>query len=152
MVPWFYFEAKQQMKALFGQEQASQPVTDPLPKPSQPPASSYPSRSFVEKYSGARLRGVRQNSYQRTTDFRVSPTDPDAAPMKSANNASAVLGYHDHYVVDGGKARIILATLVTPASIMDNTPMLDLARWVRFRWHLHPHIASAIPSMALFPT
>ena len=37
------------------------------------------------------------------------------------------------YVVDGGKARIILAALVTPASIMDNPPMLDLARWVRFR-------------------
>ena len=52
-----------------------------------------------------------------------------------------MLGYHDHYVVDGGKARIILAALVTPAAIMDNTPMLDLARWVRFRWHLHPQIA-----------
>jgi hypothetical protein len=25
------------------------------------------------------------------------------------------LGYHDHYVVDGGKRRIILAALVTPA-------------------------------------
>jgi hypothetical protein len=24
------------------------------------------------------------------------------------------LGYHDHYVVDGGKARIILGVLVTP--------------------------------------
>jgi hypothetical protein len=27
----------------------------------------------------------------------------------------ARLGYHDHYVVDGGKRRIILAALVTPA-------------------------------------
>jgi hypothetical protein len=35
-------------------------------------------------------------------------------------------GYHDHCVVDGGKARIILSVLVTPASIMDNTPMLDM--------------------------
>ena len=52
-----------------------------------------------------------------------------------------MLGYHDHYVVDGGKARIILAALVTPASVMDNTPMLGLARWVRFRWHLRPEIA-----------
>src|SRR5262249_12412505 len=39
------------------------------------------------------------------------------------------------------KARVILAALVTPAAIMDNTPMLDLERWVRFRWRLHPHIA-----------
>lgn len=51
------------------------------------------------------------------------------------------LGYDTHYVVDGGKARIILAALVTPASVMDNTPMLDLARWTRFRWHLTPKLA-----------
>jgi hypothetical protein len=36
------------------------------------------------------------------------------------------LGYHTHYVVDGGKRRIILAVLVTQASVMDNQPMLDL--------------------------
>ena len=35
----------------------------------------------------------------------------------------------------------MLAALVTPASVMDNTPMLDLERWVRFRWHLKPSIA-----------
>jgi hypothetical protein len=44
-------------------------------------------------------------------------------------------------VVDGGKARIILAVLVTPASVMDNSPMLDLARWARFRWGLQPRLA-----------
>jgi hypothetical protein len=26
---------------------------------------------------------------------------------------------------------------------MDNTPMLDMERWVRFRWRLHPAIAVA---------
>ena len=41
-------------------------------------------------------------SYRRTTDFRVSTTDPDATPMRTGNGTS--LGYHDHYVVDGGKA------------------------------------------------
>src|SRR5437867_7130832 len=51
------------------------------------------------------------------------------------------LGYHDHYVVDGGKARIILAAFVTPADVMENTPMLDLLRRVRFRWQLHPERA-----------
>ena len=38
----------------------------------------------------------------------------------------ARLGYHDHIVVDGGKRRIILAALVTPADVMENQPMLDL--------------------------
>jgi DDE family transposase len=48
------------------------------------------------------------------------------------------LGYHDHYVVDGGKARIILAALVTPAEVMENLPMLDLLWRVCFRWKLRP--------------
>jgi hypothetical protein len=38
------------------------------------------------------------------------------------------LGYHTHYVVDGGKRRIILAVLVVPGEVMDNQPMLDLHR------------------------
>jgi hypothetical protein len=48
------------------------------------------------------------------------------------------LGYHDHYVVDGGKARIILAALVTPAEVMENQPMMDLLWRVCFRWQLRP--------------
>jgi DDE family transposase len=36
------------------------------------------------------------------------------------------LGYHDHYVVDGGKARVILAALVAPADVMENVPLRDL--------------------------
>jgi hypothetical protein len=38
--------------------------------------------------------------------------------------------------VDGGKARIIVAALVTPAEVMDNQPMLDLLWHTRFRWKL----------------
>jgi hypothetical protein len=75
-------------------------------------------------------------SYQRITDFRVSTTDPGAAPMSKGGETT--LGYHDHYVVDGGKARIILAALVTPADVQDNQAMLDLLDRVRFRSHLHP--------------
>jgi hypothetical protein len=61
--------------------------------------------------------------------------------MKPSGGGSAVLGYHDHYVVDGGRDRIILTALVTPASIMDNTPLLDMIHWVRSRWELDPEIA-----------
>jgi hypothetical protein len=60
--------------------------------------------------------------------------------MPFPGRGSSVLGYRDHYVVDGGKARIILSALVTPASIMDNTPMLDLTDWVCSRWKLEPEI------------
>ena len=48
------------------------------------------------------------------------------------------LGYHTHYVVDGGKSRIILAALVTPSEVMENQPMLDLVFRARFRWKLWP--------------
>src|SRR5919109_2116624 len=54
-----------------------------------------------------------------------------------------LLGYHDHYVVDGGKDRIILYALVTPADVMEHEPMLDLLRRVSFRWHLRPRRAVA---------
>jgi transposase len=75
-------------------------------------------------------------SYRRTTDFRVSPTDPDATPMRTAGRTS--LGYHDHYVVDGGKARVILSALVTPADVMENVPLQDLLWRVCFRRKLRP--------------
>jgi transposase len=80
--------------------------------------------------------------YERTSDWRVSATDPDAALMKAAGQRPA-LGYHDHYVVDGGRARIILHALVTPADVMENEPMLDQLRRVRFRWRLRPQRAIA---------
>jgi hypothetical protein len=83
-------------------------------------------------------------------DEKVSLTDPDAAPMRGQGGGRAVLGYRDHYIVDGGtpqrsggggKARIILSALVSPASIMDNTPLLDLVDWTCSRWQLEPRIA-----------
>lgn len=75
--------------------------------------------------------------YRRTADYRASATDPDASPLRP-NGVSARLGYHDHYVVDGGKARIILTTLVTPAEVQDNQPAIALLWRARFRWKLHP--------------
>jgi len=75
--------------------------------------------------------------YRRTADFRISTTDPDATPMR-LKGGGIHLGYHTHYVVDGGKRRIILAVLVTPGEVMDNQPMLDLLWHVYFRWRVRP--------------
>jgi transposase len=77
------------------------------------------------------------SSYERKSDQRVSSTDPDAA-LRRPRGARACLGYHDHYVVDGGKARIILHALVTPGDVMENTPMRDQLRRVIFRWRIRP--------------
>jgi hypothetical protein len=80
---------------------------------------------------GAQDRSVTSKWYQRGADLRVSTTDPDASLMLTKDGAH--LGYHTHYVVDGGKSRIILQALVTPSEVMDNQPMLDLLWRVRFR-------------------
>jgi hypothetical protein len=85
---------------------------------------------------GAQDRRVKGRNYQRIADLQVSTTDPDATIMHSKGGVD--LGYHTHYVVDGGKARIIVAALVTPSEVMDNQPMLDLLWRTRFRWKLWP--------------
>src|SRR5438045_3859480 len=91
---------------------------------------------WIER-QGCPDREVTHGSYQRVTDFRISTTDPDATIMPTKGDGRH-LGYHTHYVIDGGKARIILAALVTPSEVMENQPMLDLLWRVCFRWHLHP--------------
>ncbi len=82
-------------------------------------------------------REITRGTYQRMADFQVSTTDPDATLMQSKGGGSH-LGYHTHYIVDGGKSRIILAALVTPSEVMENQPVLDLLWRTRFRWKLHP--------------
>ncbi len=82
-------------------------------------------------------RNMRSGTYRRTADFRVSTTDPDATPMPCGEGRTH-LGYQDHYVVDGGRARIILTALVTPAEVQENQPALDLLWQARFRWRLRP--------------
>jgi transposase len=87
---------------------------------------------------GGRQQREVHGLYQRTADFRISTTDPDATPLRLKGGGTH-LGYQTHYVVDGGTRRIILGVLVTPGEVMENQPMLDLAWHVRFRFKLRPH-------------
>ncbi len=75
--------------------------------------------------------------YRRLSSSRISRTDPDATPMTMADKRVA-LGYHVHYLVDGGRSRVILHALVTPADVMENQPLLDQLRRAIFRWKLRP--------------
>ncbi len=147
LVPRFYFEAKTQVTDLFARDA---PTAKPAPIPDddllhlpateasteEPGASAPEPRWKLLEERRLDPRGPPVAGYRRTTDFRVSATDPDASPMRIGSGTA--LGYHDHYVVDGGKARIVLAALVTPADVMENVPMPDLLWRVRFRRKLRP--------------
>jgi transposase len=93
--------------------------------------------------AGRQQREVVRWGYRRMADLRVSTTDPDASPMQHKNKGTSRLGYQTHYVVDGGKARVILDVLVTPAEVTENLPMLELLFRSRFRWRLHPRSVTA---------
>jgi hypothetical protein len=76
----------------------------------------------------------------RTADHSVSTTDPDATHLPFRDGVR--LGYQGHYLVDGGKARIILAALATPGEVPEERPALDLIWQARARWRLRPRQAT----------
>src|SRR5215207_2393940 len=152
LVPRFYHEAKTHLANLF----ADDPPTDTakaepaavadalpvgvvrLPHAAGDEADRFDPPPRWKLLEERRLDPHRPavGSSRRTSDLRVSPTDSDATPMRTTHGTS--LGDHDHYVVDGGKRRIILAALITPADVMENVPMRDLVWRVCFRWKLRP--------------
>jgi transposase len=100
--------------------------------------SNRASKDWISR-DGAQDRSFEGTSWrERTADTRASRTDPDASPMRWSENARR-LGYRTNYVVDGGKARIILSVLVTPGEVSENRPMLDLLFRTAFRWKMRPH-------------
>lgn len=78
---------------------------------------------WVTSYQNA-IPHDKRDKYISQASYKTSLTDADATLLKKSSH----LGYHTHYVVDGGKKRIILGALVTPANIQDNYPMLDFIR------------------------
>ena len=88
--------------------------------------------------NGRQRREQKGVWYRRKADFLASRTDPDSSAMKRRESKGSHLGYYDHYVVDGGKARIILNALVTPFEVTENQPMLDLLWRTSFRWKIGP--------------
>jgi len=88
---------------------------------------------------GRQERTFSSGPRKRTADRLLSTTDPDATPMRLGSEGQTKLGYQAHYVVDGGKARMILNVLVTPSEVSENRPMLDLLWRTAFRWRSLPH-------------
>ena len=144
LVPRFAHDAETHLAEVFADEPAAAPSDTGVGEPAgllrlPPPATGGgPAPVRWALLEERRLDPDRPtDDYQRLSKWRVSPTDPDATPMRT--KTGACLGYHDHYVVDGGKARIILAAFVTPADVMENVPLRDLLWRVCFRRKLRPH-------------
>jgi transposase len=76
-------------------------------------------------------------SYERISSQKISRTDPDATPM-AMRDGRTVLGYQDHYLVDGGRARIILHAFVTPGDVSESQVLVDQLRRTLFRRKLRP--------------
>ena len=152
LVPRFFAEAKAHVADIFADSSdlTDEPSTPPEDGLLHFPANTGDADDAREDSTSVRWNLLEQRrldprrpakrGYRRTSDFWVSTTDPDATPMWTAGKARP--GYHDHYVVDGGKRRIILAALVTPADVMENQPMLDLLWRICFRRKLHPRQAT----------
>ncbi len=92
---------------------------------------------WIEK-NGRQERGLVRRGYTRMADLRVSTTDPDASPMHQKQKGASRLGYQAHYVVDGGRARVVLDVLVATAEVNESLPMRELLFRNRFRWRLSP--------------
>ena len=131
-----------------GEEQPSDPegsggaLPAPLPVALTPESRSELAERAQHRHdwigqAGRPKRDKTSGACRRTADFQISTTDPDATLMPCGDGRTR-LGYQDHYVVDGGRARIILAALVAPAEVQENQPALDLLWWTRFRWKLRP--------------
>lgn len=109
--------------------------------PDEPPHElEQPEPDMLEEWVASYQVAVPHNKrdkYVSQASYKTSLTDADATLLRTASH----LGYHTHYVVDGGRNRIILGALVTPTNIQDNYPMLDFIRWLRFRWQVNPTIA-----------
>jgi hypothetical protein len=92
--------------------------------------------------NGRQERAFSSGPRKRIAERLVSTTDPDATPMRLGGEGETKLGYQAHYVVDGGKGRVILNVLVTSSEVSENRPMLDLLWRTAFRWRLWPHHVS----------
>src|SRR5215207_2408640 len=143
---------EEHLAGIFPEEEQPQEVANTLQSTAVGPVSQEEGQALSEANArqhhwiaeaGRQQRDVVRWGYRRMADLRVSTTDPDASPMQCKNKGTSRLGYQTHYVVDGGKARVILDVLVTPAEVTENLPMLDLLFRSCFRWHLQPRSVTA---------
>jgi transposase len=98
--------------------------------------------------AGRQQRARTSARFWRASDRLVSTTDPDATHLPLRDGTR--LGYQGHYLVDGGRARIILAALATPAEVPEERPAPDLLWYARARWRLRVRQATGDKAYGTF--
>jgi hypothetical protein len=123
---------EEHLAGIFPEEEQPQGGANTLQTTAVGPAGQEESQALLEAntrqhrwiaQAGRQQREVVRWGYTRMADLRASVTDPDASPMQCKKKGASRLGYLTHYVVDGGKARVILDVLVTPAEVTENLPL-----------------------------
>ena len=135
------FSAEQEQSFTVAEEQDASAVAELYELPSAEDETLVERNASKDDWISRNGRQRREQKgvwYRRKADFLASKTDPDSSPMKRRESKGSHLGYYNHYVVDGGKARVVLNVLVTPFEVTENAPMLDLLWRTSFRWKLHP--------------
>jgi transposase len=146
--PRFAVAARAHLDDLFAQDAEAQGPPPPVVGAAEPArigpaeaeapelAAATAARHDWVAQGGQQERGRVWRDYERTADYSVSTTDADATHLPFRDGVR--LGYQGHYLVDGGKARIILGALATPGEVPEERPALDLLWQARFRWGLRP--------------
>ncbi|MDP9410560.1 MAG: transposase, partial [Actinomycetota bacterium] len=138
------FAMQEHLNELFEEEKAAEDRERACPDAALPRADDEELRNAnlacEDFFSSAGRHGTKSRTPnpKKISDHVVNKTDPDACLIGQLRG-TARMGYKVHYVVDGGRARVILTALVTRADVKDNQPMLDLLWHTTFRWKLRPH-------------
>jgi hypothetical protein len=162
MPPRFAVAARAHVDDLFAQEaDAGGPPPPPPGVPRAEPAPIGPSAAedpalaaaHASRHDFLAQAGRQQRSrtfapFWRAADRLVSTTDPDATQLALRDGTH--LGYQGNYLVDGGRARIILAALATPAAGPEERPAPDLIWYARARWHLRVRQATGDKAYSTF--
>jgi hypothetical protein len=160
MTPRFAVAARAHVDDLFAQEAEAggpPPPAAPCAEPARigPSAEEDPALAAANaaRHDFLAQAGRQQRSRTfapcwRASDRLVSTTDPDATHLALRDGTR--LGYLGNYLVDGGRARIILAALATPAEVPEERPAPDLLWYARARWHLRVRQATGDKSYGTF--
>jgi hypothetical protein len=132
VTPRFALAARAHLDDLFAIDEGAMGPQPPVLPTTPEPVRIGPAEGAASDLAAANtarhdwlVQGGRQDrtrhyrDYLRPADRVVSTTDPDATHLPFRDGTR--LGYQGHYLVDGGKARIILGALATPGEVPDRS-------------------------------